>query len=441
MPDTTTEITEFDQDTALPPKTAALSDRYARFLALDDFERAARWRLPRMIYGFVSGAVETGAARANARGGYDDLALVPCAMRDVSVRRQDVTLFGKRYSCPFGIPPLGGAAMVAYRGDLALADAAQGAGIPMILSGAALTKLEDVRRGRPNAWFQAYLPGDHARIDPLIDRVASAGFETLVITGDTHLPGNRENNVRNGFSTPLRLSPRMAVDSVLHPLWLLGTIARTYRSGAPHFENLDADRGAPMMSGAAHRNFNDRDKLSWRHVEAIRRRWNGNLVAKGLLAAEDARIAREVGCDGIIVSSHGGRQLDHAIAPIRVLPEMVDAAGPMTVMIDGGIRRGTDVLKALSLGAKFVFVGRPMIYAAVVGGAPAVTHAIALLAAEIDRDLGLMGLTTLTDLNPSRVRRRAGLTSARATPRPMPSPLPSAGCLPQSGSRPVRPAR
>ena len=406
MPDSTTETVALDQDTALAPKTAALSDRYAGFLSLDDFERAARWRLPRMIYGFVSGAVETGAARANARAGYDDLALIPRAMRDISARRQDCEIFGTRYSAPFGIPPLGGAAMVAYRGDLALADAAQACGVPMILSGAALTKLEDVRSGRPNTWFQAYLPGDHARIDPLLDRVASAGFETLVITGDTHVPGNRENNVRNGFSMPLRLGPRMALDSALHPLWLLGTIARTYRQGLPHFENLDAHRGAPMMSRAASRDFNNRDKLSWRHVEAIRRRWKGNLVAKGLLAAEDARIAREAGCDGIIVSSHGGRQLDHAIAPIRVLPEMVAAAGAMAVMIDGGIRRGTDVLKALALGAKLVFVGRPMLYAAVVGGAPAVTHAIALLAAEIDRDLALMGLTALSELTSASVRWR-----------------------------------
>jgi len=220
------------------------------------------------------------------------------------------------------------------------------------------------------------------------------------------VPGNRENNVRNGFSMPLRLGPRMAIDSALHPRWLLGTIGRAYRQGSPHFENLDAHRGAPMLSRAASRDFNNRDKLSWRHIEAVRRRWKGNLVAKGLLAAEDARLAREAGCDGIIVSSHGGRQLDHAIAPIRVLPEMVEAAGGMAVMIDGGIRRGTDVLKALALGAKLVFVGRPMLYAAVVGGPAAVTHAIALLAAEIDRDLALMGLTSLSELSPAAVRWR-----------------------------------
>ena len=213
-------------------------------------------------------------------------------------------------------------------------------------------------------------------------------------------------NVRNGFSMPLRLGPRMAIDSALHPRWLLGTIGHASRQGSPHFENLDAHRGAPMLSRAAGRGFNNRDKLSWRHIEAVRRRWKGNLVTKGLLAAEDARLAREAGCDGIIVSSHGGRQLDHAIAPIRVLPEMVEA----------GRRHGRDDRRRhpsrhrRAEGARprrKARLGRgPMLYAAVVGSPTAVTHAIALLAAEIDRDLALMGLTSLSELSPAAVRWR-----------------------------------
>ena len=295
--------------------------------------------------------------------------------------------------------------MVAYRGDLALADAAQAVGVPMILSAASLIKLEEVRRGRPNTWMQLYLAGDQPRIDAMVDRVGAAGFDTLVVTVDTPVPGNRENNVRNGFSLPLSITPRTALDSALHPHWLLGVIARTFHHhGAPHFENMDAEQGPPLLSRTAMRNMRDRDGLAWTHVEAIRRRWQGTLIIKGLLSAADARRARELGCDGIVVSSHGGRQLDHAVAPLRVLPEMVAAAGDMAVIIDGGIRRGTDVLKALALGAKFVFVGRPFLYAAVVGGAPAVMHAMRLLSSEIDRNMALMGLRNLAELGPEAVR-------------------------------------
>ena len=407
MPDSNAaEQARIDPDTAQPAIAPAPEPAWLeRYLSLDDFEAVARRRLPRMIYGYVAGAVETGSAYANARTGYSDYALIPRMLQDVSQRQQACTLFGRHYSAPFGVPPLGGSAMVAYRGDLALADAAQAMNVPMIISAAALIKLEEIRHGRPNTWMQLYLAGDQARIDAMVDRVAAAGFETLVITVDTPVPGNRENNVRNGFSTPIRITPRTALDSALHPYWLLGVMARTFRNhGPPHFENTDAERGPPLFSKTAMRNLRDRDGLAWSHLAAIRRRWPGTLIVKGVLAAADARRAREIGCDGVIVSSHGGRQLDHAIAPIRVLPEMVDAASGMTVMIDGGIRRGTDVLKALALGAKFVFVGRPLLYAAHVGGAPAVLHAMRLLASEIHRNMALMGLRGLDELGPDWVR-------------------------------------
>lgn len=388
-----------------PPPRQAASRRLQRCLSLDDFEPAARRRLPRMIYGYVSGAVETGAAFANAKAGYADYALVPRTLVDTSARRLDCTLFGRSYAAPFGVPPLGGASMVAYRGDLVLADAAGAMGVPMILSAASLIPLEEVRRNRPHTWMQTYLAGDPDRIDPMIDRVAAAGFETLVVTVDTPVPGNRENNVRNGFSTPIRITPRTAIDSALHPGWLLGVIARTFRNhGPPHFENMDAVRGAPLMSQNAMRNLSDRDGFAWTHLESIRQRWGGTLIVKGLLSAEDARRARDMGCDGIIVSSHGGRQLDHAVAPIRVLPEIVEAASGIPVMIDGGIRRGTDVLKALALGAKFVFVGRPFLYAACVGGSPAVQHAMQLLADELRRDMAMMGLNRLDELTTAAIR-------------------------------------
>ena len=195
------------------------------------------------------------------------------------------------------------------------------------------------------------------------------------------------------------MTPNVMLQSALAPSWLLGTVLRTYwKHGAPHFENTDSERGPPMMSKLV-RNTKKRDELAWSHVEAIRRNWKGNLVVKGIMTAGDARIAKECGVDGVILSNHGGRQLDHAVAPLDCLAEVASEKGAMKVMIDSGLRRGTDVLKAVALGADFVFLGRPFLYAAAIGGADGVSHAIGILRAEIDRDLALIGVKRPQDLD------------------------------------------
>src|SRR5262249_28381296 len=286
-----------------------------------------------------------------------------------------------------------------YRGDVVLARAGAAANVPMILSAASLISLEEVRRANPDAWYQAYLAGDPSRIEPLVDRVAAAGYGTFVVTADVPVSANRENNIRNGFSIPLVMTPRVAFDGAIHPRWLLGTWLRTLMShGMPHFENMDATRGPPVLSKNLIRNLGKRDQLAWKHVELIRRRWKGKLVVKGILSPHDARIARECGVDGVMVSNHGGRQLDGAVSPLRTLAELAAAANGMTVMFDGGIRRGTDVLKALALGAQFVFVGRPMLYAAVAAGETGVARAVALLREEIDRDMALLGVRSIAEV-------------------------------------------
>jgi L-lactate dehydrogenase (cytochrome) len=374
--------------------------RLNRILALEDFDAAAKAYLPRMIHGFIDGAVETGAAQKSAARAYEDYAFVPRTLVDVSRRNQERVLFGRRYAAPFGIPPLGGAAVAAYRGDIVLARAAALMNQPMIMSASSLIRLEEVRVEYPGAWFQAYLAGDDARIDAMIDRVAAAGFETLVITVDTPVPGNRENNVRNGYSMPVRIAPRVVLDCALHPRWLIETFARTFiRHGMPHFENMDAVQGPPMLSRNLARNLDERDRLAWPHIEAIRKRWPGKLVIKGVLAVPDATRAKDIGADGLIVSSHGGRQLDHAVAPLKVFPRIKSAVGDLPVMIDGGIRRGTDVLKAIALGADFVWVGRPMLFAAAIAGCAGVVHAMTLLREEISRNMAMLGVTSLDDLD------------------------------------------
>jgi L-lactate dehydrogenase (cytochrome) len=183
----------------------AVPRRLRRYLSLADFEKTARRRLPRMIYGFIAGAVETDAALRDNRRAFDEYGFVPRVLNDVSSRNQMTTLFGVTYAAPFGIPPFGSAALCAYRGDIVLARAAAAANVPMILSAASLIKLEDVRRANPAAWYQAYLAGDASRIEPLVDRVAAVGYDTFVVTADVPVPSNREHNIRTGFQVPLCL--------------------------------------------------------------------------------------------------------------------------------------------------------------------------------------------------------------------------------------------
>ena len=397
--------------TTPPPATvqraeSAVPPSLRKYLSLDDFEVAARRRLPKFLYGYIAGAVETDAALADNRRAFAEYGFVPRVLNDVSGRNQTTTLFGKSYAAPFGIPPMGSAALCAYRGDVVLTRAAAAMNVPMCLSASSLITLEDVRRENPAAWYQAYLAGDASRIEPLVDRVAAAGYDTFVVTADVPVSSNRENNIRNGFQVPLAITPRLAWDIATHPHWLFGVWARTLMNyGMPHFENMDAGRGPPVLAKNLMRNIGKRDQLAWKHVELIRKRWNGKLVIKGLIAPADARIARESGVDGVIVSNHGGRQLDGTVSALRTLPEIARDAGGMTVMLDGGIRRGTDVLKALALGARFVFVGRPLLYAAMVGGEAGVSRALSLLRDEVDRDMALLGIRSIGEITPELVRK------------------------------------
>ena len=371
-----------------------------KVLCLGDFEPLARRTLPRPLFGFISGAAEDNRSLRANRSAFDDFAFIPRVMVDVSARTQAVRLFGKTYASPFGIAPVGLSALLAFDGDLVSARAAHEANVPAIMSGTSLIPMEEVAEQVPGTWFQAYLPGDTARIDPLIDRIAAAGFETLVLTVDIPVWANRENNVRAGFSTPLRPSLRLAWDGMIKPRWVFGTMLPTLlHRGMPHFENSFATRGAPILSRNAIRDTTGRDHLNWNDLARIRKKWKGPIVIKGILSADDALLARKIGMDGIIVSNHGGRQLDGAASPLRALPRIVDAVPEMPVMIDGGFRRGSDVLKAIALGASCVFAGRPFMYAAVAGGQPGVKRALQLLREEVDRNMAMLGVTRLDDLD------------------------------------------
>lgn len=373
-----------------------------KMLNLDDFQRAAKRRLPRPIYEYIAGAVEDNRSHHANVQSFQRYAFVPRVLCNVAMRSSARPLFSHAFAVPFGFAPMGISALSAYRGDIVLARAAAQMNLPMIMSGSSLIRLEEVVKVNPDAWFQAYLPGDETNIRALIARVVASGFRTLVITVDTPVSANRENNVRAGFSTPLRPGLRLAWDGISHPRWLVSTFLRTLlKHGIPHFENNYAYRGAPIISPSVKRDFSDRGHLDWSHLQLIRQLWPGKLVVKGILHRDDARRAVDLGVDGLIVSNHGGRQLDGSIAPLRVLPSIVEACPDIPVMLDGGVRRGSDILKALALGAAFVFIGRPFNFAAAVGGEEGVLHAARLLSQEVGRNMGMLGICSLDELDAS----------------------------------------
>ena len=369
-------------------------------LSLADFEQAARRLLPHPIYSYIHGGVEDNRSLEGNLRTFLAHEFIPRVLNDVSTRHTECELFGLACSAPFGIGPMGVSALAAYDGDCVMARAAAAARIPMVLSGASLTPMEEVAASAPGyAWFQAYLPGIDGQIVRTAERARRAGFQTLMLTVDTAARANRENNVRARFSTPLRPSFRLAWDGVTHPRWLLGTFFKTLQKrGVPRFENTASEEPVPIISSKAARQFN-RDNLSWGHVALMRRSWKGHLVLKGILSPEDTRLAAQHGVDGIVVSNHGGRQLDGAVSPLKMLPKIAEAAGGMKIMYDGGVRRGGDVIKALALGADFVFVARPFLYAATVAGERGVAHAINLLREEVRRNMGSLGLASISDIH------------------------------------------
>ena len=387
----------------------AQRDALGHLLSLDDIERAAARVLPRPLFGYIAGAAEDNASLQGNRAAFARWQLVPRVGRNVAHRELSIDLFGHRYSAPFGIAPMGLAALSCYQGDLAMARAAQAANIPYVLSGSSLTRLETVLEAAPNSWFQAYLPGDPERIHALLQRVQAAGAPVLVVTLDLPTAGNRENLARVGFTTPLRPSLRLAWDGLVRPRWLVQTWLRTLLSqGMPHFENNFATRGAPIVSRQVLRDFSKRDHLNWDHVRDIRHQWRGPLVIKGVLHPDDVAQCHALGADGVILSNHGGRQLDGAVSPLDMLESALQVSGDMRVMLDGGVRRGTDVVKALSLGAHAVWAGRPFNFGAAVGAQAGVTRAIDILREEVDRNLALLGVLEVQGLNADLLKKTPG---------------------------------
>jgi len=366
----------------------------------EDLRLMAKRYLPKIAFDYIEGGVDDEDGLDVNQAAFRRHRLIPRYMVDVSTRSQTTHLFGRDYASPFGIAPTGLAGLFRPGADLMLAEAAKAADIPFVLSCAGTATIEDVGKATPdNGWYQLYAARDRAISEDMIRRAHDAGLSTLVVTVDVPVHPKRERNKRNGFDRPLKITWKTRLDAMRRPHWL----ASYLKNGMPVLSNWSAyaDDGATADQVADLAVGQTPSPLSWKDIENFRRLWPGNLVLKGIMHPDDATRAAELGVDGVMVSNHGARQLDRAPSPLDVLPAIKAAVGDrMTVMLDSGIRRGSDVLIALCLGAEFVFLGRPTLYGATVGGTAGAAHAIDLLRGEIDVVMGQAGLPDLRQLGP-----------------------------------------
>lgn len=370
-------------------------------LNVGDWRAAARRRLPRFVFDYVDGAADDGLCLKRNRADLDACILQPRVLRDTSMLDTGVELFGRRWTMPVGVAPTGLNGLIRPDGDRAIARAAAGAGIGFALSTASNTRLEEVRAAAPDSaqWMQLYVM-HREMAERVVRRAQTAGYEALVLTVDVPVSGNRELDLRNGFRLPFKPSARLALDIARHPGWALGMASH----GAQEFANLRPDDGEAIstaLQAALLARAMDRT-LAWEQLAWLRELWKGPLLLKGILHAEDARRALDHGVDGLIVSNHGGRQLDASPSAISALPSVVSAVGKsIPVLMDSGIRRGTDVAKALALGARAVLVGRPVLYALAASGQPGVETWLRLLHEDFVRTLILLGACCVDDLRPT----------------------------------------
>ena len=360
---------------------------------VEDARRAARRRLPRMLFDFIDGAAGEERASRRNREALDRIELLPRVLVNVEARRIACDLLGRRWNLPFGIAPMGMCDLAWPGADRAFADAARDHSIPHCLSTAASTSLEDCRaRAGENAWFQLYVSDPETGWD-LVRRALDAGYEHLVLTVDTPVLSRRRRELRRGFKVPFRLGPSQLLDFALHPRWSLTTLAR----GVPKFGN---NRPQPGSSSRAFDRSQSRGAVDWAFLDALRERWPRSLVVKGVLLPEDAARIRAAGADAVYVSNHGGRQLDSAPAAIDALPGIRRAVGPdYPVLFDSGLRDGEDIVKAFALGASYVMLGRPFLYAAGAAGRAGVYRIIELLAEETSVALAQIGRTDIGALD------------------------------------------
>lgn len=357
-----------------------------------DARKLAQRRLPQMVFDFIDGAAgDEGNIRRN-REAFDHVFLQPRGLIDVEGRDYSMTLFGDDCGLPFGIAPMGLCNLAWPGADHMLARLASARGIPHCLSTAGSSSIADMAKAAgKRSWFQLYVSGSHDAAFELVDRAADAGVDVLQLTVDVPQLGRRRRELRHGFKMPLDWTLRKVWDFASHPQWTLSTL----QAGTPSTVNLDYTK-----SGAKYDRLSGRGGIEYGFLAKLRERWPGKLVVKGIVSTTDAIAIKNAGADGVQVSSHGGRQLDGGPPPIAMLPRIREAVGPdFTVIYDSGVRTGEDIVKALALGANFVMLGRPWLYAMAADGERGLTTLMDILIAEIDITLAQIGKRRIAEID------------------------------------------
>ena len=365
-----------------------------------DLRERARRRLPLGIWEYAERGVEDECGMARNRAAFEAVTFRPRVLRGVDRIDTATEILGKRAAFPLALAPTGAAGLLWYQGDLALARAAAKANVPFTISSASTMDLEDIAAAGGRLWFQLYLWEDRALSHAVVDRASELGCEALFVTLDLPVPPNREYIHRSGFGTPFKLNARNTLDGQTHPLWLAGVMGRyMLEGGIPTQANLPDRLRAKITRGAPPGALFKQDDLDWDGVKALRDRWPGKFVLKGILHPEDAERALAMGADGVVVSNHGGRALDCSVASLDALPAIRQAVGGrMTVLLDSGIRRGSDIVKAIASGADAVLAGRAPLYGLAAFGEAGVSRAIALLQTETARTMAMLGLRTIEEV-------------------------------------------
>ena len=371
-----------------------------------DLRDMARQRLPKWLFEFVDRGTEEEVALRNNREAFERIQFRPRMLVDVSGRKLDTTIYGKEHKMPIGIAPTGAAGMMWYKGELELARAAKAAGIPFSLATGSITSMEEIAgEVGGTLWMQLYMWADRKLSHQLVRRASSAGFEALLVTVDGAVAGNREYNRRNGFSVPFKYNSKNTLDVLTHPRWMLGVLGRYIANGGlPERVNFPDELKGKVTTAYGGTKDTRSDSLNWDDLKALRDIWPGKLLVKGLLHPDDASKSVELGADGVIVSNHGGRNCDAAPAPIEVLPEIVKAVGERTTIIfDSGVRRGSDVVKALALGAKMVLIGRSTLYGTAAAGEAGATRALDIYRGEISRGMANISCNKVSEIGPQHI--------------------------------------
>lgn len=383
---------------------SALPRALRRCHSIDDLGVLARRRLPRSILAYLDGGSDAEISLRRNADACSAIRLMPQVLRDVSAVDTRTVILGQEMAAPIILAPVGAARLFHPLGELAVAEAAAEAGIPYAVSTMSTFALEEIASSTDGAlWFQLYATRDHGLARELMGRAQEAGFRVLVVTVDATVRSKRERELRAGLTLPVpQIRLRTLLDGAIHPRWWW----RFVRSEPISFRNLVGPDEDLLRSVELVSQFCD-GSISWRDLEWIREAWAGPIVLKGVVRADDALQASDAGVEGIVVSNHGGRQLDQVPATLELLPEVVDAVGDLvTVLVDSGIRRGTHVLAALALGARGCLVGRPYVYGLSAAGLPGVRHAVDILTGELKTAMALSGAASVAEIRADHVRRR-----------------------------------